>query len=67
MLGDEHRIREKIKDLITDQLSLAERSRLINQMLETNKSFTYEEVIACIRSFLTGLALYHSESIPSSP
>jgi len=55
IIGENQRIKRKIEDILNEQLSLEERSRLINQIIETNRSFTYEEAYDCIRSFLYGL------------
>jgi len=54
-------IRKKVKELADTQISLAEESRLLNQMFETNRSFTYEEVLACMKSFLKGFNLNWGE------
>ena len=57
-IGENQRIKIITKDILNEQLSLEERSRLINQIIETNRSFTYEEAYDCIRSFLYGLQLF---------
>ena len=44
--------RKKVKDLVSAQISFAEESRLLNQIRETNRSFTYDETLACMESFL---------------
>ncbi|MCF8227145.1 MAG: nucleotidyl transferase AbiEii/AbiGii toxin family protein [Bacteroidales bacterium] len=46
----------KIEELLDIEISSAEESRLINQILETNKSFSYEEVLACLEGFRAGLS-----------
>jgi len=43
-------------ELIVTDISRKEESRLINQILETNRSFSYEEAIACLESFIAGLS-----------
>lgn len=46
----------KIEELLDIEISRAEESRLINQILETNNSFSYEEVLACLKGFRAGLS-----------
>ena len=45
----------KIEELLVTEISSAEESRLINQILETNRSFSYDEALTCLESFLAGL------------
>ena len=46
----------KIEELLDIEISSAEESRLINQILETNRSFSYEEALACLEGFIAGLS-----------
>jgi predicted nucleotidyltransferase len=46
----------KIEELLATEISSAEESRLINQILETNRSFSYDEALTCLESFLAGLS-----------
>jgi len=46
----------KIEELLVTEISSAEESRLINQILETNRSFSYDEALTCLESFLAGLS-----------
>lgn len=46
----------KIEELLAAEISRAEESRLINQILETNKSFSYEEALACLEGFREGVS-----------
>lgn len=46
----------KVEELLDIEITSAEESRLINQILETNKSFSYEEAIACLKGFRAGLS-----------
>lgn len=45
----------KIEELLLTEISSAEESRLINQILETNRSFSYDEALTCLGSILAGL------------
>jgi len=45
----------KIEELLVTEIANAEESRLINQILETNRSFSYDEALTCLESFLAGL------------
>ena len=51
---------KKIKELLNTQISFKEEGRLLNQILETNKSYTYVEVLASLENFLVGLDLNYS-------
>ena len=44
----------KIEELLDQEISSAEESRLINQIVETNESFSYEEALACLEGFIAG-------------
>ena len=46
----------KIEELLVTEISSAEESRLINQILETNRSFSYDEALTCLESLLAGLS-----------
>ncbi|MDF1574580.1 MAG: nucleotidyl transferase AbiEii/AbiGii toxin family protein [Bacteroidales bacterium] len=46
----------KIEELMDIEISSAEESRLINQILETNNSFSYEEALASLKGFRAGLS-----------
>lgn len=61
IINKESGIRKKIKELADTQILLAEESRLLNQILETNRSYTYEEVLACMKSFQKGFNLTWGE------
>lgn len=45
----------KIEELFDTEISSAEDSRLINQILETNGSYSYDEALACLEGFVAGL------------
>lgn len=46
----------KIEELLDAEISSAEESRLINQILETNRNISYDEAIACLKSFKAGFS-----------
>lgn len=45
----------KIEELLDTEISSAEESRLINQILETNGSYSYDEALACLEGLIAGL------------
>lgn len=45
----------KLSKLLKEELEKKEESRLINQILETNKAFNYDEIIQCLIKLLDGL------------
>ncbi len=51
----------KIEELLLAEISRAEESRLINQILETNSSFSYNETVACLEGFLVGINTFLGE------
>ena len=55
ILSDNQEVKQKIVDILETEISKAEESKLINQVLETHKSLKYQETIACLQSVLSGL------------
>lgn len=47
--------KQKIIDIINSELQKQEESKLINQILETNRIFKYEETLKCLQNVITGL------------
>ena len=50
ILKDSPETKRKIITILTTELEKQEESKLINQILETNKIFKYEEVLMCINN-----------------
>jgi predicted nucleotidyltransferase len=50
ILKDNPTAKQKIVDILNTELQKQEESKLINQILETNKIFKYEEVLMCINN-----------------
>lgn len=45
----------RIIEIIETEIEKKERSRLINQIIETNRSFHYEETLMCLKNIVKGL------------
>lgn len=55
IIGDNHATKKKIIEIIKTEINKEEQSKLINQIIETNKSFSYEETLSCLKNIITGL------------
>ncbi len=55
ILKDSPATKQKIVDILNSELQKQEESKLINQILETNRIFKYEETIKCLQNVITGL------------
>jgi len=55
ILSDNQETRHAIINILETEISKAEESKLINQVLETHKGFKYQETTACFQSVLSGL------------
>lgn len=47
--------KQKIESILNVELNKQEESQLINQILETNKAFKYEETLKCLQNIMFGL------------
>jgi predicted nucleotidyltransferase len=47
----------KIIEILEQEISKAEESRLINQILETHRSFNYMETVECLKALLGGIKI----------
>lgn len=55
ILKDSPATKQKIIDIINNELQKQEESKLVNQILETNRIFKYEETLKCIQNTIKGL------------
>jgi predicted nucleotidyltransferase len=55
ILKDNQSTKNKIVDIINNELQKEEDSKLINQILETNRMFKYEETKKCLKNITMGL------------
>lgn len=55
ILKDSPATKQKIIDIINRELQKQEESKLVNQILETNRIFKYEETLKCIQNTIKGL------------
>jgi predicted nucleotidyltransferase len=55
IIGDNHATKAKIIKIIQSEIDKEEQSQLINQIIETNKSFSYEETLYCLQNIIEGL------------
>jgi len=55
LLKESEKVKQKILLILQTELKLAEESRLINQIIETNKSFKYSTAYKCIEYLYIGL------------
>ncbi|MDR0832675.1 MAG: nucleotidyl transferase AbiEii/AbiGii toxin family protein [Candidatus Symbiothrix sp.] len=52
MLQGNADVLNRIKDIMSTEIALAEESRLINQLLESNGSLKYEQVLSCLEMMI---------------
>jgi len=57
IIGDSHATKKKIIEIIKKEIDKEEQSKLINQIIETNKSFYYEEVVDALKNIIEGINL----------
>lgn len=50
LIRDNEKTLEYLRKILTKEIELAERSLLINQLVESNASLQYEQVLACLES-----------------
>lgn len=55
IIGDNQATKAKIIEIIQSEINKEEQSKLINQIIETNKSFSYEETISCLQNIIQGM------------
>ena len=55
LLEDHRETKKKIQEIIVSQIQLEEESPLINQILDTNRSFDFETAINCLTQVAIGL------------
>ncbi len=55
LLSDYDSTKNKITDIIESEIKKEDESRLINQILDTHKSFNYDIIYECLINILTGL------------
>lgn len=55
LIGNNFTAKEKIIKIIQMEIDQGESSKLINQIIETNKTFRYEEVLMCLKNIIEGL------------
>lgn len=55
IIGESHATKKKIIGIIKTEIDKEEQSKLINQIIETNKSFSYEETLSCLKNIISGL------------
>ncbi len=55
LIGNSDDTKKKISSILNEQIELKERSTLVNQILETHKSFNYEIVLKCLKNIVIGI------------
>jgi predicted nucleotidyltransferase len=55
LLGDNQYTKHRFKQVIQEELAIAEESRLLNQIIETNKNMTYEEVFKSLNHIVENI------------
>ncbi len=55
LLGDNLYTKQRFKHIILEELASAEESRLINQIIETNKNISYEEVFKSLNHIIENI------------
>ena len=55
LLSESDSTRNKITDILKSEVDKEEESRLINQVLDTHKSFNYDNIYECLNNILQGL------------
>jgi predicted nucleotidyltransferase len=55
ILKDTATTKQKIKSILNIELQKQDESKLINQILETNKNFKYEETLKCLQNIINSL------------
>lgn len=57
MLLNNPEARQKIADILKIEIFKADESKLINQILETHRSFNYIETVECLKALLSGIKI----------
>jgi len=55
ILGNNKNTKNKIREILQKEISKEEQSRLINQIIETNRNLKYEEVLKCLDNIIAEL------------
>ena len=50
LIRDNQKTLEYLREILTKEIELAEESRLINQLVESDARLQYEQVLACLES-----------------
>jgi predicted nucleotidyltransferase len=57
IISGNKKAKSKLTEIIQHEINEEENSRLINQLIETNKSFKYEEIIEALKNIIAGINL----------
>jgi predicted nucleotidyltransferase len=54
IIGDNTSTKDRIIETLKAEIEKEEQSKLVNQIIETNKSFAYVETIECLKNIIAG-------------